>query len=165
MTSVERFWERARGHLGAAAPSRPPPAWAFGDTPALADELLALVLAGSKTATTSALWEHEADDEALPQVGQLSIVLDGAGEPRCVIVTTEVRVAAMDEVDAGFAAAEGEGDRTLASWRREHERYFRRTLPRVGRAFDTTMPLVLERFSVRYRPPGAGERTDRDAGR
>jgi uncharacterized protein YhfF len=155
MTSVEEFWEVVRGRLGPASPRRPPPAWAFGDTPALADELLALVLDGSKTATTSPWWEYETDDEPFPQVGQLSILLDGAGEPRCVIETTEVTVAPMDEVDASFAHAEGEGDRTLATWREDHEHYFRRTMPRRGCAFDPSMPLVLERFSLLWPTAGA----------
>jgi uncharacterized protein YhfF len=102
----------------------------------------------------SASWEYEGHDEPLPRVGQLSILLDGGGEPRCVIETTGVEVVPMDAVDADLAHAEGEGDRPLATWRRDHERCFRRTLPRLGCTFDPSMPLVLERFVVR-RPGSA----------
>jgi histidinol-phosphate aminotransferase len=115
VSRVEVFWNQARVSLGGSAPVQPPEAWTFGDSADLADELLALVLAGTKTATSSALWEYEADHEPLPQVGELSLLLDGAGVPRCVIETTEVAVVPMDQVDAAFAAAEGEGDRTLTS--------------------------------------------------
>ena len=55
--------------------------FSFGDTPEMADELLALVLAGKKTATCSALWEYEADGEPLSQVGERTVVLDGRAKP------------------------------------------------------------------------------------
>ncbi len=51
------------------ARGEPIPADAFGDSPELADELLALVLAGTKTATCSSVWEWEAEGEAPPIVG------------------------------------------------------------------------------------------------
>lgn len=57
--------------------------FAFGDSPEMADELLALVLTGKKTATVSVVLE----DEQTPSVGDLSLVLDGRGNPACVIKT------------------------------------------------------------------------------
>lgn len=59
--------------------------FAFGDNPALADELLELVMKGIKTATCST---EDEPNTSLP--GEQWIVLDGRGEPRCVIETTEV---------------------------------------------------------------------------
>jgi uncharacterized protein YhfF len=129
-----------------------PEAWGFGDSPQMADDLLALVLDGTKTATAGALWEYQVEDEPVPKPGQLSIVLDGAGEPRCVIETTEVRVMPMSQVDPQFADDEGEGDRTLGWWREAHERFFRRTLDAIGREFTPDMPVVAERFVLRYVP-------------
>lgn len=55
------------------------------------------------------------------------------------------------EVDAQFAYDEGEGDRTLESWRREHWNYFWRTLPKIGFQPTSEMLLVCERFRVVYR--------------
>ena len=55
--------------------------FAFGDNPEMADELLALVLSGKKTATVSVVLENE----QVPSVGDLSLVLDGHGNPACVI--------------------------------------------------------------------------------
>lgn len=153
--SIEQFWQSYLATLP-PGPGRPPQpeAWSFGDNRALADELAALVLAGVKTATCSALWEHEADGEPLPQVGALSIILSGAGLPLAVIETVEVQIKPYDQVDAAFAYEEGEDDRSLASWRDGHRRYFTRTLARIGREFDESMPLVCERFRVLYRRPG-----------
>ena len=125
-------------------------AWSFGDGPAVADKLGALVLAGRKTATCSALWELEAEGEAVARSGGKSIVLGGSGEPLCIVETTEVAVRRFDEVDEAFARDEGEGDRSLEYWRRAHRNFFARTLPEIGRRFTEEMPLVCERFRVIY---------------
>ena len=78
---------------------------------------------------------------------------DGAGHPRALLRTTSVRVVPFSQVDAEHAAAEGEDDRTLESWRREHETYWRRVLPRIGAQFSPDLPVVLERFELRYPKP------------
>ncbi|GMA25325.1 hypothetical protein GCM10025864_30840 [Luteimicrobium album] len=154
--AVLAYWERARlrarvGQLDVVtgktvASAVPPPAWSFGDSPRLADELLALVLAGRKTATSSSLPEYEAGGEPLPRVGELSILLDGAGRPRALIRTTHVETVPFAQVTADFAAAEGEGDRSLQSWQEEHRRSFRRALG--TERFDDATPVVCERFEL-----------------
>lgn len=161
---VVAFWETARAHakvgrlpvvtgVGVAA-AMTPPAWSFGDNPRLADELLALVLAGEKTGTSTAVAELAAAGEPEPQVGELSIVLDGAGHPRALIRTTHVRRSRLADVDEAFAASEGEDDGTLRSWRREHERYWGRTLAGTGVAVGDDLEVLLETFELLYpRPP------------
>jgi uncharacterized protein YhfF len=119
------------------------PRWRFGDSAELADELLALVLMGKKTATCGALWQYEADGTPVAKPGERSIVLDGANRPRCVIETTEVKTQRFDHVDAKFAHDEGEGDRSYAYWRKAHEHYF----TRQGR-FAPDMLVVCERFRL-----------------
>ena len=86
--------------------------FAFGDGPELADELLDLVIKGVKTATCST-----EDEPNTSTPGERWIVLDGRGQARCVIETTEVTYRRYNEVDAAFAYDEGEGDRSLAYWR------------------------------------------------
>ena len=112
--------------------------FAFGDGPALADELLDLVMNGVKTATCST--EDEPNTSA---PGECWIVLDGRGEPACVIETTEVAYRRFGDVDAVFAYEEGEGDRSLAYWRDAHRRYF----GRQGK-FSEDMMLMCERFRL-----------------
>jgi uncharacterized protein YhfF len=123
----------------------------WGDSPEMADELGALIASGTKTAACSALWEYEAEGEPLPKVGSKTIVVDGNGNPFCIVEMTEVEVVPYDRVDARFAYEEGEGDRSLAYWRDVHWRFFTRTLPNVGREPTTEMPLVCERFRVIYK--------------
>ncbi len=156
-SAVEAFWELARFHAKLnSAPTYfgpttlevvPPPAWAFGGSAEEADELLRLVLDGTKTATASALLDYEAEGGALPEVGSLSILLDGRGHPRALVSTTEVEVVPFDEVDEEHARLEGEGDRSLAHWREVHERFFHTD---SSRGFEPDMPVVLERFEVIY---------------
>ena len=131
----------------------PPEAWSFGDSPELANELLDLVLAGTKTGTASGLIEYEVEGEPIPKKGDLSIILDGAGEPRALIRTTSVEVKPFAEVDAEFARLEGEGDLSLDNWRQEHERYWRRALPQIGHEFAETMDVVCETFELLYPKP------------
>ena len=138
------FWAATRQYAGMAKASIvvghtvsetvPPQAWSFATSPRVAEALLAAVLAGDKTATSSALWDYDDEGAPLPVVGELSILLDGDRHPRALIRTT-VETTTFDEVDDDFAAAEGEDDRTLELWRAGHEAYFRRTLGE-GREFS-----------------------------
>ena len=149
MSNLQTFWD---AFLAAQPernlPAQPIDAFAFGDSPEMADRLGNLVCDGIKTATTSALWSYESG-EPLPQVGELSVVLGGDEQPLCVIETLEVHVLPFAEVDAAFAFDEGEGDRSLDYWREAHRRFFRRALPE-GHTFDEQMPVVCERFSKVY---------------
>ena len=115
----------------------------FGDSPAMADELLSLVLNGRKTATCADLESYEREGVPLPTPGYREIVLDGEKTPRCVLEYCEVSVKAFNDVDEDFARDEGEGDLSLTYWRQEHEKFFRR----LG-VFKPDMPLVCSRFRV-----------------
>ena len=120
----------------------------FGDSPELADKLLEPILKGIKTATCSAFWEYENEENVMPAVGLKTVVLDGKNEPRCIIETTEITIRMYNEVDEQFAGEEGEGDLSLEYWRDAHKRFFSRTLPAIGREFSEDMPLVCERFKI-----------------
>jgi uncharacterized protein YhfF len=113
--------------------------FSFGDSPELADELLALVLLGKKTATT---WAASEGDKGV-EVGKWWIVKDGQGRARAVLETVEITRRRFEEVDAGFAFDEGEGDRSLAWWRRAHTDYFTRRSE-----FAPGMDVYCERFRV-----------------
>ena len=111
----------------------------FGDGPALADELLALILAGKKTASCWAA----AEGLKGAVVGKPFAVKDGAGVVRCVLETIELTQRRYCDVDAAFAFEEGEDDRTLASWRDGHRAYFTR-----NGGFAPDMLLWCERFRL-----------------
>jgi uncharacterized protein YhfF len=117
--------------------------FAFGDSPELADELLAFVRAGTKRATAGAIADIGAGEPA-PAPGLYWGVLDGRGEPRYVIETTDVRTGPLDSVDAAFAWDEGEHDRTRETWLDAHRRYFRRQ----GVEHPDRLEVCFERFRV-----------------
>ncbi len=146
---IDAFWADARirgglnpgsAYLGRTVDeSLPPPVWAFGGDPARADDLVALVIAGTKTATSSARSDYGEDDD-LPTPGMLSILLNSAGHPRALLRTTEVSVKAFYDVSEEHAFAEGEGERSLSQWRDSHADFFADYTPE--------MLVVLERFVV-----------------
>jgi uncharacterized protein YhfF len=149
---IKMYWHRYLETLPADSPIRQEvcEAGAFGDNSELANKLASLVVSGVKTATCSALWEWEAEEEPLPKTGEKFILLDGQGESVCVLETTEVFIKPYNEVDAGFASEEGEGDRSLEYWREAHWKFFSRTLPKIGKEPKEDMPLICERFKVVY---------------
>ena len=120
---VDEFWQAFAAATGVRAGYE---AWSFGDEsrPALADELAHLVLDGPKRATTGLLAEYEQDGDPLPKVGDYDVILDGGGAPVCIIRSTHVEVRRFGDVDDEFAWVEGEGDRSLAYWRRAHLAYY-----------------------------------------
>ena len=144
--AVQQVWEefRATGHPEAVLAG----AFAFGDSPELADELAYLVLNGPKRATAGLVLEFERDGEPLPRPGDHSIVLNGRGDRVCVIRTTEVEVKPLSQVDDQFAWDEGEGDRSLTWWRQAHDRYFTRQCEQLGVPFRDDLAVVFERFEL-----------------
>jgi len=131
--------------------------WQFGCGREQGDRLLDYVVGGTKRATAGALWTYEHEGDPLPREGEYSVVTDGSGIARVVIVTTRVDVVAFDAVDEEFAYREGEGDRTLEYWRRVHWDYFTRELAAFGLEPSPNMPVVCERFDVVY--PVSGRAT------
>ena len=137
---MAEFW---RDFVAATGIDGPHSAWGFASGP-LMTELGLLVRDGPKRATAGLLAAYERDGEALPQPGDLSVILDEHGRPLCVIRTTGVELRRFGDVDEEFAWTEGEGDRSLAYWRDAHIRFF----ASEGDPVDEESELVLERFDL-----------------
>jgi uncharacterized protein YhfF len=144
--TVEELWRAYRAASGVTAPLAG--SFAFGDSPELADELARLVRDGPKRATAGLRQAFERDGEPVPRPGDHWVVLDGRGEPVCVIRTTEVETKPLRAVDAAFAWDEGEGDRTLEWWLAAHRAYFARECAGWGVPFHDDLPTVFERFEL-----------------
>ncbi len=129
----------------------------FGDSPRLADELLRAVTHGPKRATAELVQEFAARGEPLPRIGGHWVACDGAGRPSVILRSTDLRITTFDQVDAEFAHAEGEDDRTLESWRREHRKYWTRTCAARGATWSEQDEIVCERFTVVW-PPELADR-------
>jgi uncharacterized protein YhfF/ribosomal protein S18 acetylase RimI-like enzyme len=153
----------------------PLPSWGFAFPGRVRDELTALALAGTKTATAGLLLEFELDGEELPEAGERQVLLDSAEQPVAIVETTSVRVARLADVDDAHAIDEGEGYANAAEFRAAHERFWdgylddlraRAGQPDLVLGDDTHV--VLERFRVVERldvpPPRPADRDVRPAG-
>jgi len=134
--------------LGVELPPGPVRVDGYGDSPELSQSLLALIVEGRKRAGTGLLWAMEAENEALPQVGQIEIVVDHRNEPALVTRITQVQVLPYAEATAEYAAIEGEGDGSLAFWREAHWAFFSRECRRIGRTPSQDMPVVCSVFEL-----------------
>lgn len=138
--TAEELWEQS-GLTGEYE------AWAFGEAP---DKLALLVKNGIKTATCSAYDLYLDGNESFPEEGKYSVILDSREEAVCIIQTTRVYVSAFDHVTEEHAFMEGEGDRSLAYWRKVHENFLRKELAPTGRSFDGNTRVVCEEFVLVY---------------
>ena len=131
----------------------------------LRDELVALVLAGTKVATAGLAAEYAADGDPIPRAGDRGVVIDSVGRPVAIIETTDCTIVRVDDVDDEFAIAEGEGFADAAGWRVAHERFWRSYLDDLRtRLDDATFEItdstlvVCERFRLVSRlDPATGE--------
>ncbi len=131
---------------------------AFGDTAAMADELVGLIISGKKRATASLLRDYATGDEPVPQAGDFVVVVDGGGHPRCIWRTTKVIVKPLIDVDDAFAWDEGEGDQTRDWWLSAHREYFVAQARREGFKMCDAIETVFERFEIVW-PPGVADLT------
>lgn len=117
--------------------------FSFGDSPEMADELLALVLAGKKTATVSVILENEQS----PRVGDVSLVLDGQSKPACVIKTVYLESVRFCDLTWDMVKLEGE-DENFEQWKSGNIRYWTRDAARRGYTFTDQTLITFERFEV-----------------
>ncbi|ALS02660.1 RNA-binding protein [Enterococcus silesiacus] len=125
-------------------------AWAFGDSPEMADEWLAHVLKGEKRGTSSLhlLYELGLEEETMPAVGQYSVLLDGKQHAQAIICTKVVDVLPYSQLSEVHGYLEGEGDRTLKYWRQVHQPYFEQELKGYKLTFSEELLIVYELFVV-----------------
>ncbi|MHA7189559.1 ASCH domain-containing protein [Arthrobacter sp. MDT2-16] len=119
----------------------------------LRDSLVAAILTGRKTTTTSLLVEYTVEGEDLPVVGRRQAVVDSQGELVAVIETVQVEQVRLDQVPLVHAIEEGEGHTSVARWRADHEQFWQSEDMRSylqDPAFVVTdeTVVVLERFRL-----------------
>jgi uncharacterized protein YhfF len=142
------FWERAKKATGITGNFAD--AWGFGDNPELVDELLGYIIQGIKRTSTGLVKENELEGWPEPKLGDYDIILDGRDKPVLVIKTVSLRRVKYRDVDADHAYWEGEGDRSLESYFREHDKYYKRRGEALGFEFNKDMLVDLSRFEIVY---------------
>jgi uncharacterized protein YhfF len=107
-----------------------------------------LVKSGIKRATSSLEWCFTVGDEDYPEEGELDIVTNWNKEPQCIIEITSVEVRPFNKINEEFALEEGEGDKSIESWRNVHWDFFCKECRELGLKATESMPIVLQRFKV-----------------
>ena len=121
----------------------------IGKTRADADEGAALILDGTKTATSSPFWDYP--DGRIPFVGALGVLLDGSRLPRGIVETSRVEIMRFGSVNAELARDYGEGPRTLEWWVRVMGDYYKASAARHGVLFSNDTEIICEWFRVVHR--------------
>jgi uncharacterized protein YhfF len=143
---TDQFWHQYRAAAGLHHDDYD--VVAFGDGPGMATELAELTVAGIKRATAGLVRQFGSSGEPPPIPGGYVVLLDGAGQPRAIWRTTEVRIGPLNSVDERFAWDEGEGDRTHEWWLSAHRRFFGRYAEAHGFHMHDEIETVFERFTV-----------------
>src|ERR1051325_11724539 len=151
-SNIEAFWHRYLSTLSEDDQKNAPSYVVdhFADTPEAATKVGKLVRDGIKTTTSSLAWGLEHIGEPLPKVGDISLIVDGNGEPLCIIELVEVEIKPFNAVDKQFAFEYGEGDRTLAFWLSDNWDFHSRWCIEIGREPSEIMPIVFQRFRRLY---------------
>src|SRR5579875_1729885 len=120
----------------------------------LGDRLLAAVLRGEKTATSSLAVEYLSGDP-LPRVGERLELVDHDGRRYGTVETTRVAIIPLDQVGDDVAHDEGEGSGDAAAWRLAHEAFWNETAEMIrAEAGDpawslrTAEPVVVQWFRL-----------------
>lgn len=123
-------------------------AWSYGT---LIDQLAELTVKNIKTATASAYELYAVDNYPLPQVNDFNIILNSKDEAVCITKTTKVSIVPFLEVSEEHAFKEGEGDKSLEYWRKEHISFFTEGYKEGNLEFHENIPVVCEEFQVVYK--------------
>ena len=118
----------------------------FCDNEKDADECADLVLKGVKRATSPSLLGLQYRNERLPRIGDFMVITGWDGKARCIVRTTRVQLKPFFAIDEAYARTEGEGDQSLAYWKRVHWDYYTRELEPYGRVPRESMIVVCQEF-------------------
>ncbi|HZJ19442.1 MAG TPA: ASCH domain-containing protein, partial [Pricia sp.] len=106
---------------------------------------------GIKRATSHSLLGMQYRKEALPKIGDFIVVTDWEGKAQCIVRTTKVTLKPFFAIDAAYAQREGEGDKSLAYWKKVHWEYFAKELAAFGRVPRESMIVVCQEFEMVFR--------------
>ncbi len=139
-----RFTRQHRQYKNSSIPNH----FYFCDNEYDANTCAELVVQNIKQATAPSLWWYEYHNEPMPKVGTLFIVTDWHGEAKAIIEVTKLEQVRFKDVGEAFAYAEGEGDRSLAYWRKVHRAYYTREMEKAGAHFNENMLILCTFFKL-----------------
>ena len=122
----------------------------IGSTSETADEGAVLILNGTKTLTSSELWDYP--DGKIPFfVGALGVLLDGSHRPRGIVETTRVEIMPFGAITEEMARAYGEGERTVEWWHRVMGAFYSASAAHHNAILADDTPHIWEWFALVHR--------------
>lgn len=147
-----KFWQRYLSSLPAATrPRHPRVEAALPGNREVADELINLYLTGKKSAGSSLVKDFEINGEPFPAVGNYWIVLDRKNKPCCIVKTIRVVFHRFKDIPEDIAKAEGEGDCSVAYWKKVHEKLYSPYLEKWQINNLQNTKVITEFFEVVYK--------------
>jgi len=144
--SAKKMWERYLQEHSENAIQKAPKIDFFCDNEKDANTCAKLVKKGIKRATSHSLLGLQYRNESLPKIGDFLVVTNFDGEATCIVQTTSVKLKPFFSIDETYAKLEGEGDQSLAYWKKVHWDYYTRELAPFGRLPRESMIVVCEEF-------------------
>lgn len=116
-----------------------------------ANKCAKLVKKGIKRATTYSLLGLQYREERLPKIGDFIVVTNWEGIAQCIVETTKVRLKPYFSIDEAYARLEGEGNKSLAHWKKAHWDYFTNELAEFERLPRESMIVVCQEFEIVFK--------------
>lgn len=146
--AVDAFWQACRRAQEIAAGGYFAGTFADPQLATYHDQLLDLVDRGLKRATAHLELDFARNGIERRRPGDHWVVLDSTNAPRYLIRISDIDVRPFDQVGEDFAAREGEGDSSLAYWRKVHREYFRLQCDAWGIDWREDLPTICEGFDL-----------------
>lgn len=147
--SIRAFWEFCQNEFHHLLHQKSiPEHYYFCDNEIDANACANLVVRKIKQATAPSLWWYEKTKTPQTVAGDLAIVTDWVGNPKALIEFVKTERVSFDKINAAFARAEGEGDMTLAYWKKVHKEYYIKQMKESKVAFHPKMIIVCEYFKT-----------------
>jgi len=147
---IESFWNDFLRETPKHNKKVIPPSFYFCDNEKDANDCAELVVKRIKRATATSLWWFEKNNEPMPEIGDHSIVTDWNGNAKAIIETVKIELIPFNKITSDFAEIEGEGDKTLAYWKKVHQAYYTKEMKPFKEAFNDNMTIVCEHFKTIY---------------
>lgn len=146
------FWRDYLSSLPAKArPKKPFVAAAYAGGRKGTDALIRLYRAGKKTAGSGLVKDYETAGDPLPKVGDFWILLDSRDRPQFLLKTIRTELNTFGRIPKSVARAEGEGDLSVAYWKKAHARFFFPFLSEWGIDDIDKAVVITEHFEIVHR--------------
>lgn len=132
-------------------PKKPFVAAAYAGGRKNTDALIRLYRAGKKSAGSGLVADYETAGDPLPKVGDFWIILDSRDRPQFLMKTVRTELNPFGRIPKSVARAEGEGDLSVAYWKKAHANFYSPFLGGWGIDDIDKAVVITEHFEIVHR--------------